>query len=138
MLTDWYLIDLRTNGIKYESAAAGAEKISGVHINKLGAYLYRKLTDKGKQPEKLSDPEKKCQSIWFEIYSWAHKWCKTINAECSNCKKIGHFSEVCQKKEIHNVEINVNNIGEEETEIYQLNICNVENYSKYTEIFNYP
>ena len=92
MLTDWYLIDLRTNGIKYESAAAGAEKISEVHINKLGAYLYRKLTDKGKQPEKLSDPEKKCQSIWFEIYSWAHKWCKTINAECSHCKKIGHFS----------------------------------------------
>lgn len=138
MLTDWYLIDLRTNGINYESAAAGAEKISGVHINKLGAYLYRKLTDKGKQPEKLSNPEKNWQSIWFEIHSWAHKQCKSINAECSNCKKIGHFFEVCQKKEIHNVEINVNNIGEEETEIYQLNICNVENYSKYTEIFNYP
>ena len=49
---------MRANGIKYESAAAGAEKISGVHINKLGAYLYRKLTDKGKQPEKLSDQKK--------------------------------------------------------------------------------
>ena len=42
------------------------------------------------------------------------------------------------KKEIHNVEINVNNIGEEETEIYQLNICNVEKYLKYTEFVNYP
>ena len=50
MLKDWNLIDLRTNGMKYEKTAAVEEKISGVHINKLGAYSYRKLTDKSSQP----------------------------------------------------------------------------------------
>lgn len=37
MLKDWNLIGLRTNGVKYESVAAGEERISRVHINKLGA-----------------------------------------------------------------------------------------------------
>lgn len=32
MLKDWNLIDLRSNGMKYESATASEEKISGVHI----------------------------------------------------------------------------------------------------------
>ena len=45
VLKDWNLVDLRTNGMKYESAAAGEEEICGVHINKLGAYLYRKLRE---------------------------------------------------------------------------------------------
>ena len=40
MLKDWNLIDLRTNGVKYESVAAGEERISRVHINKLGAYSF--------------------------------------------------------------------------------------------------
>ena len=40
MLNDWNLIDLRTNGIKYESVEAGKERISRVHINKLGAYSF--------------------------------------------------------------------------------------------------
>ena len=33
VLKDWNLIDLRINGMKYDSAPAGEEKISGVHIN---------------------------------------------------------------------------------------------------------
>ena len=40
MPKDWNLIDLCTNSMKYESAAAGEEKISGVYINKLGAYIH--------------------------------------------------------------------------------------------------
>ena len=53
MLKNWNLIDLRTNGMKYESAAGGKEKISAVHINKLGSHSYRKLPDKSSQPGKF-------------------------------------------------------------------------------------
>ena len=28
------------------------------------------------------------------------KQCKTINAKFSDCKKIGHFSKVCQQREV--------------------------------------
>ena len=45
MLKDW-------------NPAASEEKISGVHINKLGAYSYHKLADKSSQPRKPSNPEK--------------------------------------------------------------------------------
>ena len=58
MLKDWNLIDLHTNSMKYENPAASEEKISGVHINKLGAYSYHKLADKSSQPRKPSNPEK--------------------------------------------------------------------------------
>ena len=38
ILKDKNLTDLGTNSMKYESAAADEEKISGVHLRKLGAY----------------------------------------------------------------------------------------------------
>ena len=95
MLKDWNLIDFCTNGMKYESA--GGEKISGVHINKLGAYSYRKLTnEKSNQHRKPSNPEKKCYRCGMRFTVGHIKQCKVINAKCSNCKKIGHFAEVCQ------------------------------------------
>ena len=46
--------------MNYKKAAAGEENISGVHINKLGAYSHSKLTDKSSQLGKPSNPEKKC------------------------------------------------------------------------------
>ena len=72
MLQDWNLIDFCTSGMKYESV--GGEKISGVYINKLGAYSYCKLTNKkSSQPRKPGNPEKKMLSMWYEIDSWTHK-----------------------------------------------------------------
>ena len=44
--------------MEYESTAASEEKISGVHLNKLGAYSNRKLTERSSQPGKPSNPEK--------------------------------------------------------------------------------
>ena len=75
------MIDLRANGIKYESEAGGKEKVSGVHINKLGAYLYRKLTDEGKQPENPSNAEKKRYRCDMR-FTVGHKQCKAFNADC--------------------------------------------------------
>ena len=47
---------------------------------------------------------------------------KAINTKCSNCKKIGHFAKACRQRETNNIETNVKDTSEEETETYQLNI----------------
>ena len=53
------------------------------------------------------------------------KQCKDVNAKCSNCKKIfWYFVKVCQQRRINNIEANVNDPREEETETYQLNTWN--------------
>ena len=51
MLKNWNLQELRKNGMKYESAAAGEEKISGGALNKISPYSFRNLKKKY-QPEK--------------------------------------------------------------------------------------
>lgn len=68
MFKDWILTDLRTANIKYESAAASKERISGVQIKKLGGYLQTRVD----YQENLAT-EKKMLSMWYEIYSWTHK-----------------------------------------------------------------
>ena len=67
MLKDWNLIDLHTNSMKYENPASSEEKISGVHINKLGAYSYHKLADKSSQPRKPSNPEKNDIDVVWDL-----------------------------------------------------------------------
>ena len=51
--------------MKYESSAGGEEKISGMHVNRLDAYSYGKITDKSSQPGKPINPEKKMLSMWY-------------------------------------------------------------------------
>ena len=67
MLKDWNVTDLRTNRKKYESAAAGEEKISEVHVVKLGAYSYRKLKDQSSQPRKPSNPGKHAIDVVWDL-----------------------------------------------------------------------
>ena len=63
MFKDWILTDLRTTNIKYESAAASKEKISGVQIKELGGYLNIKLTNKSGVLRKPSNPEKNAINV---------------------------------------------------------------------------
>ena len=42
MIRSWELAKLRQKGMKYESIAAGEEKISGCEVNKVGAYSYQR------------------------------------------------------------------------------------------------
>ena len=51
MLKNWNLQELRQNGIKYESAAAGEERISGEALNKLSSKSYRSIK-KNNSPKK--------------------------------------------------------------------------------------
>ena len=111
--------------MKHESAAAGQERISGVHIVKLGAYPYQKRTDKSNQPRKPSNPEKKYYRCGVRFTVGHIKQCKVINAKCFKCKKIDRFAKVCQQREINNIEANVNDTSEEDTDTYQINIWNL-------------
>ena len=55
MIKNWKLAELRQKGMKYVSAAAGEEKISGCDINKVGAYCYQII-----KTEKTKLSTKKC------------------------------------------------------------------------------
>ena len=65
------------------------------------------------------------------------KQCEAINAKCSNCQKIGHFTKVCQQRETNDIDTNVNDTSEEETDLLA-KYLECKNYSKCTKIFNYP
>ena len=90
--------------MKYESPAAGEEKIYAMHVNRLDAYSYGKLTDKSSQPGKPINPEKKCYRCGTRFTVKQMKQCRAINAKYSNYEKIGYFAKVCQQKEINNIE----------------------------------
>ena len=90
------LQELRENGIKYESPAAGEEKISGRAINKIRPYSFRNLK-KCNNPKK-NDETKKCYRCGSPFKPNHIKDCKAINLKCLNCGKIGHFASLSTKK----------------------------------------
>ena len=49
MIKNWKLAELRQKGMKYESAAAGEEKISCCGVNKVSAYSYQRIKTEKKQ-----------------------------------------------------------------------------------------
>ena len=62
MIKNWKLAELRQKGMKYESAAAGEEKISGCDVNKVGTYSYQRIKN-----EKKRTFHKKMLQMWFGI-----------------------------------------------------------------------
>ena len=52
MIKNWNLAELRLKGMKYDSAAAGEEKISGCEVNKVCAYSYQRIKNENKLPTK--------------------------------------------------------------------------------------
>ena len=135
MIKNWNFAELRQKGMKYESAAAGEEKISG-EVNKTGAYSYQRIRNENTKPS----TKKLYRCDW--PFSTKHiKECKALKAKCSNCKKIGHFAKACQQKNANRVD----NTKEQEDvtqeitgmETYQLNIWNVQllnNLPKFTAV----
>ena len=138
MIKNWKLAELCQKGMKYESAAVREEKISVCEVNKVGAYSYQNI-----QNEKTKHPTKNCYRCDSPFSTKHIKECKALKAKCSNCNKIGHFTKVCQQK-------NVNRVGNteeqedvtqetKEVETYQLNIWNIQllnNLPKFTAVKN--
>ena len=105
MIKNWNLADLRLKGMKYDSAAAGEEKISGCEVNKVCAYSYQRIRNENKLPTK------KMLQMRFAIQYQTHKSVALHKkAKCSNCSKIGHFAKVCRQKNLNRV----NNTEEQE------------------------
>ena len=138
MIKNWKLAKLRQKGMKYESAAAGEEKISGYNVNKVGAYSYQ-----GVKSKKTKLSTKKCYRCSSPFSTNHIKECKAFQAKCSNCNKIGHFAKVCQQKNVNHVD----NTEEQddvtqkttEMEAYKLNIWNIQlsnNLPKFTAVKN--
>ena len=96
MLKNWNLQELRKNGMKYEIAAAGEEKISGGELNKISPYSFRNL--KKNNNRKRNDEKKKYYKCGSPFKPNHIKGCKAINSKCLNCGKIGHFTKVFNKK----------------------------------------
>ena len=64
MLKNWNLQELRQNGIKYESAAAGEEGISGEALNKLSSKSYRSIK-KNNSPKKKTTIKRNATNVVY-------------------------------------------------------------------------
>ena len=96
MLKDWNLADLRSKGMKCESASAGEEKISGSGaINRLGKYSYKNL----KKTNGKVKTEARCYRCDLPFFPGHMKQCKALKFKCKNCGKVGHYTEVCNQKD---------------------------------------
>ena len=87
MIKNWNLAELRQKGMKYESAAAGEEKISG-EVNKTGAYSYQRIKNENTKPS-----TKKLHRCDWPFSTKYIKECKALKAKCSNCKKNRSFCQ---------------------------------------------
>ena len=138
MIKNWKLAELRQKGMKYDSAAAGEEKISGCKVNKVGVSSDQRIKN---EKTKLSTKKSyRCSSL----FSTKHiKDCKALKGKCSNCNKIGHFAKVRQQKNVNRVDNTEEqqDVTQEATEMetYQLNIWNIQlsnNLPKFTAVKN--
>ena len=125
MLKDWSLTDLRSKGMKCESATAGEEKISGSAVNRVGKYSYGNLK-KGKTKDQ---PDRRCYRCNLPFAPGHMKNCKALKAKCTNCKKIGHLATACQQGNANVMSTEVAHKKEKDetdsedgNETYQLNI----------------
>ena len=83
MIKNWNLAELRQE----------KKKISGCEVNKVGVYSYQRIRN-----QKTKLPTKKCYRCDSPFSTMHINESKALKANCSNCKKIGHFAKVCQRK----------------------------------------
>ena len=56
------------------------------------------------ETKKQNSLQKKCYRSDLPFSTKHLKECKALKAKRSNCKKIGHFAEVCKQKNVHHVD----------------------------------
>ena len=98
LLKSWDLTNLRTEGMKIESACRGEVEISGGAINRVSRYSFSNIK-KNKQPENTSNGRTcyNCSEV-FKGPAWKHtkEHCKARNHKCKLCSKTGHFPSCCK------------------------------------------
>ena len=117
LVKNWNLQELQKNGMKYESATAGEEQISGGALNKISPYLFHNV--KNKINLKRNDEKKKYYRCGSPFKPNHIKDCKAINSKCLNCGKISHFAKVCQQKNVKVIDNKTSEESENENHTYQ-------------------
>ena len=128
----WEFNDLRKEGMRIESAAKGASEITGDVINKLGKYSFKNT----KKTAQASAKKVKCFRCGIacdrkDIPVHA-KQCPAKSSTCTNCKKAGHYAEVCRSaKSVQ--EVSVENSEDDESSIYNVNIFRIQRQDRISD-----
>ena len=143
LLKGWNLVDLRSEGMKMESASRGEDSISSAtvaNINKMGAYSFGNLKNAKDQQKQYQTPKpqnpatgtgKKCYRCG-DKFSRAHmQSCRGIGHNCTNCGKKDHLEDVCKTRHppvrvVAKEEVPTPEEVEVEEQIYELNVWAVD------------
>ena len=128
LLKSWKLAELRTEGMKLESASRGEEKLShSSAVNKVGKYSYKNSSNEPKD-RTTSKSNKQCYRCGDPFSGGHMRNCPELKARCSGCKKVGHYVAVCKSKDVNATSSThqPENLEEEDCEdTYTLNIWRV-------------
>ena len=119
----WPLEELRSEGMRMESASKSASAIAGdAMLNRMGKYSIKNMRRRegGSFSKKLN-----CFFCGTEVeakYIAAHsRKCPAKSATCGKCKKVGHVSKVC-KSEAAVQEVSTEVSDSEDSPVYNVNI----------------
>ena len=128
----WSLAELRTEGMRLESASKGALEISGdSKVSRvLGKYSFKKAKKGGSSSAKEVGEKASCfrcglAGLRRDIIIHA-KQCPAKTSECSKCGKMGHFTKVC--KAVQAVEQVATSMPDEDSpqeSLYNVNIFRI-------------
>ena len=134
----WSLSELRTEGMRLESATKSASEISGENLNKLGKYSF-KNTKKASSKARSNEPANcyRCgfSSSWKEVIAHA-KTCPAKSSTCSKCNKVGHDSSVCRGEAQVN-EVNVTSGESNDEPVYNVNVFRLKSNSSSCNDFQF-
>ena len=134
----WSLSELRTEGMRLESATKSASEISGENLNKLGKYSF-KNTKKASSKARSNEPANcyRCgfSSSWKEVIAHA-KTCPAKSSTCSKCNKVGHNSSVCRGEAQVN-EVNGASGESNDEPVYNVNVFRLKSNSSSCNDFQF-
>ena len=110
LLKSWDLQQLRTEGMRMESALRGGTEIRGNNVNRLGKYSFKNMKQQLSSTGKSNIPKQRKPVSCFYCgektnnISTHRESCKGKDNKCSVCSKYGHLPAVCrQRKDIRNI-----------------------------------